>query len=248
MRRIPRSQPNAIVSLAVMALFATGCAAKQTPAKSGEEATAQPPPAEETVAPEPPFKASFTVPEVDGAYYEQSLTKLAGGNVAAISTVDFVRFRFSFIKWFKKGIPDQLEEALGTALANEDHGAQVAVCDQILSYDFTDIQAHILKSMAQEAMGEDDTFHTEMAKALLDSILATGDGRTMETAFHVAQVKEEYALIHVLGLSREAQSLLSAGDHSFDRLECTNDEGHRFEIYFDISEHMAHMMSMFSGQ
>ena len=245
MMPIQSTQLRSLGVAIAMALPVLACGAKQTTVKN--EAGASPPPSEE-VAVEKPTAPAFVMPEADAAYYETAVATLAAGTVEAIEAVDFTKFRFSFLEWKKEGIPEALETALSAAQESRDFAEQVALADKILAYDYTDIRIHLFKSYAQDAMGLDAGFHTSMVKALLDSIVASGDGRTTRTAFHVAQVKEEYALIHILGLERQNQMLLSEGDRSFDLLQCVDENGASFEIYFDITVHMARLQALLTGE
>jgi hypothetical protein len=63
---------------------------------------------------------------------------------------------------------------------------------------------------------------------LLDSILASGDGRSPETAFHVFQVKEEYVVLKYFRLNMVQQELLEQGVQHFDLMHCEDTDGNSY--------------------
>ena len=64
---------------------------------------------------------------------------------------------------------------------------------------------------------------------LLQSITATGDGKTPETAFKVISVAEEYALLREIGAEVKSQSLVG----HCDKMEVERNEK-EYTFYFDV--------------
>jgi hypothetical protein len=64
---------------------------------------------------------------------------------------------------------------------------------------------------------------------LLQSITATGDGKTAETAFKVISVAEEYALLREIGAKVKSQSLVGP----CDKMQVERN-GKEYTFYFDI--------------
>lgn len=197
---------------------------------------------------EAPFRPTFEVPEVDAAYYSEAVERLGTGDAAQIPSVDFLKLRFSHQRTgLGLGVDPELSDALNAAMGGKDYAAQIAAADAILKSDFTDIMAHVAKAMALSRSGADDAFEKAIVKALVSSITTSGDGRSPETAWHVAQVQEEYALLALLGWKREMQALSEVGGHSFDILMCVDEKGGKFTLYFDITEHMANLSRIMGG-
>ncbi|MBA3353206.1 MAG: DUF4919 domain-containing protein [Blastocatellia bacterium] len=64
---------------------------------------------------------------------------------------------------------------------------------------------------------------------LLQSITATGDGKTPETAFKIISVAEEYALLREIGAEVKSQSLVGP----CDKMEVERN-GKEYTFYFDV--------------
>jgi hypothetical protein len=73
-----------------------------------------------------------------------------------------------------------------------------------------------------------------MARGLMDSILASGNGATAQTAFVVIAVDEEYSAIAKLSLKSGRQRLLKNDGHRFDVLDVTDKDGRTSTLYFNI--------------
>lgn len=77
--------------------------------------------------------------------------------------------------------------------------------------------------------------------ALLDAIFSSGDGTTIETAFVVNRVSDEYEILDVLGLKRTEQALLSSGTNFIDMMKISKKgqpKGQKKikEVYFNITK------------
>lgn len=75
----------------------------------------------------------------------------------------------------------------------------------------------------------------KMYYGLVDALLLTGDGNSLETAIDVITVKHEYNLLNLFGLYSENQSLLKEKGRSYDLLSAKNEEDKEFEVYFDVT-------------
>jgi hypothetical protein len=63
-------------------------------------------------------------------------------------------------------------------------------------------------------------FHTTLRHLILDSVAASGDGRSSETAFDVIHADEEYELLRDFELVVDRQSLVQRDGHMYDVMEC----------------------------
>jgi tetratricopeptide (TPR) repeat protein len=81
---------------------------------------------------------------------------------------------------------------------------------------------------------------------LVESIIATGDGRGYKTAFVVVSTSNEYALLHYFGLGSQGQSLQHHDGHSFDVLKTINEYEEQQDIYFMIDIPFGHLSSTLS--
>lgn len=196
----------------------------------------------ESAIPKTPFIPSFKIPEVAQDYYVSCREMMKTQNPDSILLIDFIKFRYSYLIYSEKTgayVPLELEKDFRTSANTGNLKKAEESADKILGIDFTDIDAHMMKAYIQSKNGQDDKFHVLMAKRLIESITISGDGKTPQTAYHVAQVKEEYALLSLFGLRMNGQYLVMEGNHSFDILECVNKDGKVIKLYFDITEHMS---------
>jgi hypothetical protein len=76
-----------------------------------------------------------------------------------------------------------------------------------------DMHARLIASVSLSKLGRhtDSQEHRFWYMGLVGSVLASGDGRTAETAFVVISILEEYAIVSALGLEWAGQTLLEGG-------------------------------------
>lgn len=178
----------------------------------------------------------------DADYYLSHALTLAKEEPGEINRTDFVRFRRG--RLYASGPNDSdvigaLERELSAAFDQDDQRAIVDITARILTDDEADIRAHMLRSIALRKLQRtrEADFHRGVALALIQSVMATGDGRSLESAWTVFRVKEEYEIIKVLGCLVESQALKSNGDRMFDVLVARKAQGGGvIRVHFDITE------------
>lgn len=78
---------------------------------------------------------------------------------------------------------------------------------------------------------------------LIEAILGSGDGDSLESAFHVAKVDDEYFLLQILGFEYGGeQSLIETCDY----LKVAPNEYGVEGLYFNVERHFASMSKMFN--
>lgn len=197
------------------------------------------------------FTPSFIVPEVTASYYVDAVKKLKTGGIGVIDSIDFVKLRYSYLLYAQDNnltVQPDLDYELQAAMQSKNYRSARKLCDSILSIDFTNIRAHMLKAFALKSLGEDFSFNRKMMLKIENSILSSGDGKAPETAFHVSQIDEEYYVVSALSLSVNSQGLVLVGDHAFDVMECQNESGKSTSLYFDVTEHMAGISRRFGKE
>lgn len=119
-----------------------------------------------------------------------------------------------------------------------------------LEADYLDIDAHVVAMVSSKTLGDTRAFehHRSIARAIVDSIVDFGDGKSPETAFTVTTVREEYAVLGAFGLRRKNQTLDHIGGHSFDVLTVVDpDTNVEYKIYFNIDTIWEHQLKLFGG-
>ncbi len=94
-----------------------------------------------------------------------------------------------------------------------------------------------------------DEQHAELyrqkCRAILETILATGDGLTCGTGYHVLTVSDEYSILRYLGYKfGESQSLTA---DECDYLKLQDNDDHIKGLYFDVKQLFKGYYKMFEG-
>lgn len=107
-----------------------------------------------------------------------------------------------------------------------------------------DIDARFVAAAALTELGrpDDAAEHIRWYRGMIDSIFASGDGKSPATALVVISIAEEYSILHALGLERKEQSLLDGG---IDAIRVADREGRELTIYFNPAAHFRRFERMF---
>lgn len=110
--------------------------------------------------------------------------------------------------------------------------------NDVLRKNFLDIDAHVIMAIIYSLTGETEkqNFHRHMFTSLLQSIRDSGDGKSMETAYKVISVREEYNLLDSMEYRVTSQASLEKDGRYYDRLEAVNSQsGEKKTFYFDVT-------------
>ena len=86
-----------------------------------------------------------------------------------------------------------------------------------------------------------------MEFGLLNSIMASGDGKTCDTGWEVVAIGEEYFIIGMMGDTPSEQSLIQGKNGTCDLLHVRDENGKFQDYYFRIDAVLADEMSMLNG-
>ncbi len=106
-----------------------------------------------------------------------------------------------------------------------------------LALDRLNIQLLMVQAASYRQLGEIEKANELRKKwmGLVDSVLASGDGKSFATAFHVISVDEEYALMTLLKLRLTQQSLVEHNGSQYDLMDVLSSEtGNESRLYFNI--------------
>jgi tetratricopeptide (TPR) repeat protein len=117
----------------------------------------------------------------------------------------------------------------------------VALCTAALSMvkkDFTRFRLYFPLIDLLIKSGDFDQAHTLAYTfyCLTRAILASGDGKSAQTAYIVVSVPDEYMILGMNGYQLKQQALLSEKGHWFDTMTCTRDGGATDTIWFNIDK------------
>ena len=168
--------------------------------------------------------------------YATLLASLKAGN----TSIDYTRLRLSYMDSPEyKAAKDvsKSEEAMSDALNKKDYPAALKDAEAVLESNYVNIDAHFVALVANQEMGVMDKaeFHRTVFRGLLNSIRNSGDGKSLETAWVVINVHEEYVLLRVLGFRPSQQSLVNQNGHSYDVMKVKNaEDGTEQTFYFNV--------------
>lgn len=154
-------------------------------------------------------------------------------------SVDFQRLRMSYVDSpeFKKARDtDEQRTQMIQAVNAKDYKLAIKNADVVLENNYADMDAHFGKYIAHRELGDakQAEFHRHVFDGLIKSVLNSGDGKSIETAYVVVSVHEEYVVLQVLGLQPQGQSLLHDQGHSYDVMKAKDRKsGEAVTLYFN---------------
>jgi hypothetical protein len=168
--------------------------------------------------------------------YAVLLASLKAGNTA----IDYTRLRLSYMdspEYKAAKDTSKSEEAMADALNKKDYPAALKAAEAVLDSNYVNIDAHFVALVANQEMGATDKadFHRTVFRGLINSIRNSGDGKSLETAWVVITVHEEYVMLRVLGFRPSQQSLVNQKGHSYDVMKVKNaEDGTEQTFYFNV--------------
>lgn len=170
--------------------------------------------------------------------YASLVTRLKSGD----TSIDFARLRTSYMESpeYEAGKINDLgrtRKAAFAALAGKDFRTAAQLAGEILDVSFVDLDAHFVKYLAHCELGEPEPskFHKLVYTRLLKSILASGDGQSVATAYQVISIAEEYSVLRAFRMALIRQSLLRHEGHAYDYLEIRSlNNGSPSALYFNV--------------
>ena len=183
----------------------------------------------------PAVVAPFAVSD-QPSEYAVLLASLKAGK----TDIDYTRLRLSYMDSPEyKAAKDvsKAEDAMTDALNKKDYPEALKDAEAVLESDYVNIDAHYISLVANREMGATDKaeFHRTVFRGLINSILNSGDGKSLEKAWVVINVHEEYVILRVLGFKPSQQSLVNQNGHSYDVMKVKNaEDGTEQTFYFNV--------------
>lgn len=168
--------------------------------------------------------------------YATLLASLKAGKTG----IDYARLRLSYPdspEYKAAKDTSDAEKAMFEALNKKDYPTALKEAEEVLEIEYVNIDAHYVALVANREMGatEKSEFHRTIFRGLLNSIRNSGDGLSIEKAWVVITVHEEYVLLRALGYGPPEQSLMHKDGHSYDvmKVKSTKD-GTEQTFYFNV--------------
>src|SRR5262249_23621815 len=156
-------------------------------------------------------------------------------------TVDFVELIAAY--WDIEKRPTASERpAMVQAFNDKDYRRAVDLAEKVLDLEFHNRNLHTVTANAYRELGDSvqETVHRNWAEQILNAMLSTGDGKTLQTAFCVQGVNDEYQIMSHFGYKTTGQACIVSGQIDYHRLDGTEEKtGNAVSLYFDISGHFS---------
>jgi hypothetical protein len=182
------------------------------------------------------FAAAGGGTATDAPSYGDLLAKLKAGD----TKIDYTALRYAYAETDDYdgygGAPNDPRRAMIEAFNARDCDAALKQVNIILDAFYIDIDTHIVASTCHREkldLGK-SAFHGSVANGLEQSILASGDGKTPQTAFVVVLIDEEYYILRSKNLKLSRQSLVQHDGHAYDLMSATDKSGNKVDLYFQI--------------
>lgn len=133
------------------------------------------------------------------------------------------------------------------ALEANDCAAATAKAKASLAIDYTNFALHGFLSECLARAGDPKGASREDAirKGLLDSLLGSGDGKSVKTAYVVVTMSEERAILAINGVTEEEQALITSDGREFDQITGPDEKGQKHTLFFDVSAPFTGLNRMF---
>lgn len=156
-------------------------------------------------------------------------------------SVNFTELRLAFFEspHYNPYAPMLTYRPLNAALAQKNYEEALKIADSVLAKNFVEINAHMTAQMAHQELGNTERaqFHKFMVDGLLNSIKSNADGKSVDSAYEVISINEEYGLIRTLGLRPIKQGLVQNKGHHFDAITVVDPQtGKESVIYFNVDK------------
>lgn len=176
--------------------------------------------------------------------YASLLARVKNGDL----TIDFKQLRFSYMDSPERHSAKDTsgeEKEMWQLLSKKDYKAAIEKADVVLAGEFVNLDAHFVEFRAYTELqnAPQSDFHHAVFGGLIKSILDSGDGQSLQTAYVVISTHEEYVLLNLRGLRPNKQDLVMDHGHSYDMLETIDPDTQKtVTLYFNVDIPFKHYL------
>lgn len=182
--------------------------------------------------------------------YKQLVERAKDGD----QSLDFVQLISAASDWElseKSKTESPNRDTMVEAFKKRDYEKAVELAEVVLDYEFTNRGLHNATANAYEKLGNSEkaTSHRDVAEKILKALLRTGDGKTVQTAYCVQSINEEYVIMRHFGYKVAMQALIISDESNYDLLSGKDEKtGKHVALYFDISGHFSRCVQSHQGK
>ena len=181
------------------------------------------------------ISSSIRAQQKPSDYATQLAALKSGGTIT-----DYARLRLSWVdspEYKKEKDKSKEEKEMTAALNAKDFPRALKNATAVLDSEYVNMDAHFVAYIANREMANsaEADFHHAVFRGLLDSIHNSGDGLSMEKAWVVIAVHEEYVMLRALGCRPGEQGVMNKDGHSYDEMKVKCEDGdHTYYFNVDI--------------
>lgn len=163
-----------------------------------------------------------------------------------IDAVDFAAIRAAYVQtdnYAPYAMPVDKTE-LKLAMEREEWAEAGLLCAQLLQDDYLQIELHLIMAHLFTQVEESDraAWHRMFAHKLTEAVLATGDGRSFETAWEIVHMREMYDVLTLLKLRPLNHALVEHDEQRFEVAEVVDQAGNAMgSCYFSVEIMQRHV-------
>jgi hypothetical protein len=123
------------------------------------------------------------------------------------------------------------------ALFREGESAPPEQALQFSDANFPIVESQVVAMSFVPRGGDEFNMHLRTAQSLVKALLASGDGRSPATAYHVLATSEEFGVVaqEAKMTTIKSQAVSTVGGHAYDLFQGTDTQGREVAVWFDIS-------------
>ena len=131
---------------------------------------------------------------------------------------------------------------MGDTLTEDNWKNAAQIIEEQLAVVPTDLKLHIYKQIVYDNLygqGSNESYNAyNQVIMLVNAMMMSGDGKSMESAVYINSVSDEYGLLSIFGLNPTMQSLTENRGESYDVLELEENDFGLKSFYFNITNLM----------
>jgi len=177
-----------------------------------------------------------------GVDYDQLVQKSKSGD----PNVDYGQMRMAYASSpsYESDVDMDAVKKIQGKLQNKNYKGALAAANALMKTQYISIDAHACAFLAYQGMNDQANAEQQrrIAESLIRSILDSGTGSSVESAYKVIWVREEYNVVSALGLVPQSQSLITKNGRDYDLLKVLDRKNNAtVSLYFDATIPMSYM-------
>lgn len=188
------------------------------------------------------------------AYFYPNLIKRMLENDASLTKLDYryLYYGYAYTESYKPYGSSEYKEDFSKFYNKKKYKKAIPLAKKILEEDPTNLKTTYKLMVCFHKLEYKDSLqlYSKRYYSLLNAIYESGDGKSIETAYVVLRVSDEYSILGDLGLQLKTQALIDGPTDlmTVDQKSQKPKKGEKKikEVYFNIAKPFAHMNSLFS--